>query len=53
MSKKKKVGRPRKYSTDAERKKAYRERQKKRMRELEQKVETLEKKLQKEDMKEN
>jgi hypothetical protein len=53
MSKKSKGGRPRKYSTDAERKKAYRDRQKKRMKELEKKVELLEKQLQAENKDEN
>jgi hypothetical protein len=45
MSKKKKRGRPRKYPNAAARQKAYHERKKKKVRELERKVKELEKKL--------
>ena len=49
MSTKKKVGRPRKYSSDAERKKAYRKRQKEKIKKLEERIDVLEKKLIKSD----
>lgn len=43
MSEKKKVGRPRKYATQAERQKAYHERKKEKMEDLEEQVKKLEK----------
>ncbi|MHA1435886.1 MAG: hypothetical protein ACTSO7_18765 [Candidatus Heimdallarchaeota archaeon] len=46
MSKgKKKVGRPRKYASNAERSKAYYERKKAKMKDLEEKIKTFEKEL--------
>ena len=47
--KKRKVGRPRKYATNAERSKAYYERKKAKMKELEEKLKLLEERQKKEN----